>query len=46
MHVANNATINDLITTNIDAATLSTSGLATLNTVAITNSLDVAESPI
>jgi hypothetical protein len=35
--------INDLdVTTNIDAATLSTSGLATLNTVAITNSLDVA----
>jgi hypothetical protein len=30
------------VTTNIDAATLSTSGLATLNTVAITNSLDVA----
>jgi hypothetical protein len=36
--------INDLdVTSNIDAATLSTSGLATLNTVAaITNSLDVA----
>jgi hypothetical protein len=30
------------VTTNINAATLSTSGLATLNTVAITNSLDVA----